>query len=85
LVFERGIEEGSFRPHNYQHTGRMFLGCISELFELQADDAPIEEVNGYVGVLIDAVLNGFSIHAEKAPRSGEASLNSSDPQQISSP
>jgi len=64
-VFERGIAEGSFRPHNYIHTGRMFQGCLSELFELQAEDAPSEEVNGYVEVLIDAVLNGFSIHVEE--------------------
>ena len=72
-IFEQGIREGSFRPHNAAHTGRMFLGCISELFELQAEDASSEEVNEYVGVLIDAALNGFSIHAEKRPKSGEAS------------
>ena len=67
-IFEQGIREGSFRPHNAAHTGRMFLGCFSELFELQADGASSEEVNEYVGVLIDAVLNGFSIHAEKGPQ-----------------
>jgi AcrR family transcriptional regulator len=64
-IFEQGIREGSFRPHNSAHTGRMFLGCVSELFELQADDAPSAEVNDYVEVLIDTVLNGFSIHAQK--------------------
>jgi len=80
-VFERGIEEGSFRPHNYAHTGRMFQGCLSELFELQADDAPSEEVNGYVGVLIDAVLNGFSIHSEKGLGSGVTNSSSSNPEQ----
>jgi len=67
-VFERGIEEGSFRPHNYAHTGRMFSGCVSELFELQAEGAPSEEINGYVEVLIDAVLNGFSIHTQPPSR-----------------
>jgi TetR/AcrR family transcriptional regulator, cholesterol catabolism regulator len=76
-IFERGIEEGTFRPHDHAHTGRMFLGCLTELFELQADDAPSEEVSGYVAVLIDAVLNGFSIHAEKGRTSGEASASSS--------
>jgi TetR/AcrR family transcriptional regulator, cholesterol catabolism regulator len=64
-VFEQGIREGSFRPHNAAYTGRMFVGCLSELFELQADDASSEEVNGYVEVLIDSVLNGFSIHVDK--------------------
>jgi AcrR family transcriptional regulator len=64
-IFEQGIREGSFRQHNPAHTGRMFLGCVSELFELQAQDAPSEDVNGFVEVLIDSVLNGFSIHALK--------------------
>ena len=47
---------------------------------VRADDAPSEEVNDYVEVLIDAVLNGFSIHAEKSPKSGEASPSSSNPE-----
>ena len=80
-IFEQGIREGSFRPHNSAHTGRMFLGCLSELFELQAEGAPSEEVNGYVGVLIDAAVNGFSIHAEKSPKSDKASPSSSNPEQ----
>ena len=80
-LFEQGIKEGSFRPHNPAHTSRMFLGCFSELFELQVDGASSEEVNDYVGVLIDAVLNGFSIHTDKSPHSGKASLSSSNPKQ----
>jgi len=64
-IFERGILEGSFRPHNAAHTARMFLGCFSELFELQASDASDEEIDGYVNVLIDATQHGFSIHMEK--------------------
>jgi AcrR family transcriptional regulator len=64
-VFEQGIREGAFRAHNPAHTGHMLLGCLSELFELLADDASNEEVNAYVGVLIDATLHGFSIHVEK--------------------
>jgi TetR/AcrR family fatty acid metabolism transcriptional regulator len=63
-IFEQGIREGSFRAHNPAHTGRMFHGCLSELFELQADGASDEEAMAYVAVLIDAVLNGFSIHPE---------------------
>jgi AcrR family transcriptional regulator len=78
-LFEHGIKEGSFRPHNPAHTGHMFLGSLSELFELQADGASNEEVSEYVGSLIDAVLNGFSIHAEKRPASGDAGPSSSNP------
>ena len=81
LFFRQGIREGSFRPHNPANTGRMFLGCLSELFELQADDASSEEVNDYVEALIDATVNGFSIHAEKSSKSGNASPSSSNPQQ----
>jgi len=65
-IFQRGILEGSFRPHNVAHTARMFLGCVTELFELQASDASDEEVEGYVGVLIDATLHGFSIHVQES-------------------
>jgi len=78
-IFEQGIREGSFRPHNVAHTGRMFQGCLSELFELQAEDASSAEVNEYVSVLIDSVLNGFSIHVEKRPTSDGASPSSSNP------
>ncbi len=66
-IFERGIEEGSFRPHDPTHTARMILGCLSELFDLQAGGASHEDVNRFAGTLIDAVLNGFSIHVEKSP------------------
>jgi TetR/AcrR family fatty acid metabolism transcriptional regulator len=79
-LFEQGMREGSFRPHNAVHTGRMFNGCLSELFELQAEDASSDDVNAYVAVLIDAVLHGFSIHAEKSPLSGDESPGSSNPQ-----
>jgi len=80
-IFEQGIKEGSFRPHDPTHTGRMFLGCLWELFELQASGASDEDVNRFAGTLIDATLNGFSIHAEKSPESGEASPSSSNPRQ----
>ena len=79
-VFEQGIQEGSFRPHDYECTGRMFLGCIAELFELQSEDAPDKDVNRYVKVLIDAVLNGFSIHTDKCPKSCNEGSSSSNPE-----
>lgn len=75
-IFEEGIREGVFREHNPLHTGRMFAGCLSELFELQATSAPEEVAREYVDVLIDATLHGFSIHAEKSPVSGEARVPS---------
>jgi TetR/AcrR family transcriptional regulator, cholesterol catabolism regulator len=64
-VFEQGIREGVFRLHNPAMTSRLFLGCLSELFELQAEGASSEEVDEYVGMLLDAVVNGFSIHIIK--------------------
>ena len=65
-IFEQGIKEGTFQPHNPAYTGRMFMGCLSELFELQAGSASDDAATEYVGVLIDAVRHGFSIHAAKA-------------------
>jgi AcrR family transcriptional regulator len=61
-IFEQGIRDGDFRPHNASHTARMFLGAFAELFEMQTDNASDEEMNEYAAVLSDAVLNGFSIH-----------------------
>ena len=61
-IFEQGIKEGSFHPHNPAHTGRMFLGAFRELYELLASSASEEAANEYVGVLIDAALHGLSIH-----------------------
>jgi AcrR family transcriptional regulator len=60
-IFEQGIRDGTFRPHNPVHTGRMFLGCLAELFELQAKDTPADEVDGYVTALIDAAIRGFGV------------------------
>lgn len=77
-VFEQGMQEDSFRPHNAAHTGRMFHGCLSGLFELQAEGASNEEVNDYVEVLIDAVHNGFSIHVEKSREPGKGAPRSPD-------
>jgi TetR/AcrR family transcriptional regulator, cholesterol catabolism regulator len=62
-IFEQGITEGSFRPHNPAHTGRMFMGCMAELFELQASSASDEAAGEYVAVLVDAALHGFSVHS----------------------
>jgi AcrR family transcriptional regulator len=78
-IFEQGMVEGVFRSHNPAHTARMFLGCLSELFELQMDGASREETNEYLGMLIDAAHHGFSLHVEKGPQSGKASPSALDP------
>lgn len=61
-VFEQGIHEGAFHSHNPAHTGRMFLGCLSELMELQSSNASDEVTREYVEVLVQAVLHGLSLH-----------------------
>jgi TetR/AcrR family transcriptional regulator, cholesterol catabolism regulator len=66
-IFEQGIQEGLFQPHNPAHTGRMFAGCLSELFELQTSSASNEAATEYVAVLIEAVRHGFSIHVASGP------------------
>jgi AcrR family transcriptional regulator len=69
-IFEQGIEEGSFHPHNPAHTSRMFVGAFHELFELLASSESEEAANEYAGALIDAALHGVSIHVQN-PASGE--------------
>lgn len=71
-IFEQGIEEGSFQPHNPAHTARMFMGCLSELFELQMSSTSDEAATEYVGILIGAV-RGLSIHVANSPGPGTAS------------
>jgi AcrR family transcriptional regulator len=63
-VVEQGIQEGAFRSHNPEHTGRVFNGALTELMELLAEGASDEKVNDYVESLVDGVRHGFSIHAE---------------------
>jgi len=76
-VFEQGIREGSFRPHNPAHTSRMFQGCLASLFELRADGASHDEVNEYAGLLIDACVEGVSLHAGPSRESERANPSSS--------
>lgn len=66
-IFQQGIDEGSFRPHDPTHTARMYLACLSELFELQAEGASTQQVDGFAKTLIDATVNGFSIHVQQNP------------------
>ena len=76
-VFEQGIDEGSFRPLDAADMSRMFLGCLLEMFDLQAGGAPENDVKRFARTLIDAVLNG--VHTRKRPPRGEASEHSSNP------
>ena len=66
-IFEQGIVDGWFLPHNPAHTGRMFLGCLGEMFELQASNASEEAVREYVEVLLNAVVHGLILHIEPTP------------------
>ena len=78
-IFQRGILDGAFRPHNPAHAARMFSGCLSELFEMCASDASTEEVKEYVGSLVNALHRGFFIPAETRRKSDKASPSSSNP------
>ncbi len=68
-IFEQGIKEGSFRPLDTMDMSRMFVACLSELFDLQCGGASESDVKRFGGALIDATLNG--IHAKKSPAAGE--------------
>jgi AcrR family transcriptional regulator len=78
-IFEQGIQEGSFQPHNPAHTGRAFLGAFSELFDLQASNASEEVVREYLEMLIDAALHGLTIHVQKNQAAKEARSRSAKP------
>jgi len=71
-VFEQGIREGSFRPHNPAHSSRVLLGNLSELFKLQKDGASNQEVNEFVDLLIGAMLGESSLVVTKTVRSSKA-------------
>ncbi len=64
-IFEKGIQDGTFRRHDPTHTARIYLGCLMELIELQAGGASDEEVHKFGETLLDAIVNGFSIQAGK--------------------
>lgn len=66
-VFQQGIEEGTFRPHNAAHTARMYLACLSELFAMQVDGESDEQVNSFAKTLIEATVSGYSIHMKSQP------------------
>jgi AcrR family transcriptional regulator len=78
-IFDQGIREGSFHPHNPAHTGRIFFGAFHELFELLRSNASEEVAGEYTGVLIDAALHGLSIHAGPSRAAGEGNLPSAQP------
>jgi AcrR family transcriptional regulator len=71
-VFEQGVQQGTFRPHDCEFTARMLLGGISELFELQIEGASDGMVDRYVEVLVDALYHGFSINIERTTSTDDA-------------
>jgi AcrR family transcriptional regulator len=71
-IFERGIEEGSFHPHNAAHTARLFLGCMTELFELLVSGASDDEVEQFAQLLINTSVYGVVLHATKGRKPGKA-------------
>ncbi|MEN6407418.1 MAG: TetR/AcrR family transcriptional regulator [Thermoguttaceae bacterium] len=64
-IFEQGMQEGDFRPHDVAHSARMYLGGLSEMFELLVEGAADDEVRRFGETLIDATVNGFSLRAKK--------------------
>jgi len=78
-VFEEGIRDGSLRPLDPAHAGRMFQGFLSELFELQQDGASSDEMNKYVEAAADAMRRSFSLGIEQSPKPEEASPRPSNP------
>ncbi|MEN6556676.1 MAG: TetR/AcrR family transcriptional regulator [Thermoguttaceae bacterium] len=64
-IFEQGVESGEFRPHDASHAARMYLGGLSEMFELLTENAADDEVRRFGETLIDATVHGFSIRAKK--------------------
>jgi AcrR family transcriptional regulator len=64
-IYEQGIAEGDFLPHNPVHSAHLLLGCLTELFEWQKYGATNEEAAEYVTALIAVAANGFSIHVKE--------------------
>ena len=66
-IIEQGIQEGVFRSHNPEHTGRILHGALTEFVELLSESASDKELNSFVETLIDGIHHGFSFHTEKIP------------------
>jgi AcrR family transcriptional regulator len=62
-VMEQGIREGTFRALDPAHAARMVLGCVRELFELQATAGRCDPAREYVELVIDVFLAGVSFRA----------------------
>ncbi len=76
-IFEQGVKEGSFRPHDPSHTGRIFRGALRELFDLQLSGASDKEVNRFAGTLIKTLLAGISVRGGSGAKSTKVSKKSS--------
>lgn len=65
-IFDQGIREESFRPHNPADSGRMFLGCVGQLFDIQTAADPSEPARRYVDSVITMFLRAVSAGTEAA-------------------
>ena len=65
VIFEQGIREGAFGAHDPAHTGRMFLGCVSELFDIQAAGGPSATARQYVDAVLSMFFNGLSVGTDE--------------------
>jgi hypothetical protein len=59
-VFEQGMDEGQFRRMDAAHAARMFLACISELFETQMAAGRCDQVDAGIETLLRLFLYGVS-------------------------
>jgi hypothetical protein len=75
-IFEQGVREGSFRPHDPSHTGRISRGALRELFDLQLSGASDKEVNRFAGTLIRTLLAGISVRGGSRAKSTKVSKKS---------
>jgi AcrR family transcriptional regulator len=58
-IFARGVEEGTFVPHDPDHASRLLQGSLSELFEMRAEGVANDDVERYAEMLLQAVHRGF--------------------------
>jgi AcrR family transcriptional regulator len=78
-VFEQGVRDGSLRPHDPAHAGRIFQGSMTELFDLHQGGASGDEMNKYVEAVTDTMCRSFALGTEQSPKPKETSPRPSNP------
>jgi len=59
VIFEQGIEEGSFREMDAARSAEMFLGAVIMTFEQQVYRDEVRPIDESVGSLMDVFLKGL--------------------------